>query len=68
MASGKMAAAVLLSGEEQSHNSDDSDAESEKVRKVKKSRKSGHEKWSGSLICKRIDGYEPSKFVEHILR
>ena len=58
MTSGKMVAAVLSSGEEQSYNFDDSDAESEKVRKAKKSKKLGHDKWSGSLICKRIDEHE----------
>ena len=45
----------LSSGEQQSNNldeySDDSDAESEKVRKAKKSKKPGNKKWSGSLIC-----------------
>ena len=48
----KTATAVLKSGEKQSRNSGDSDAESEKVRKAKKSRKLVHKKWSGSLICK----------------
>ena len=37
---------------------DYSDAECEKVKKPKKSRKLAHEKWSGSLICKLIDEYE----------
>ena len=45
----------LPSEEEESHHSD---AESEKVKKPKKSRKLAHEKWSGSLICKLIDEYE----------
>ena len=48
----------LPSEEEESHQSDYSDAESEKVKKPKKSRKLAHEKWSGSLICKLIDEYE----------
>ena len=48
----------LPSEEEESHHSDYSDAESEKVKKPKKSRKLAHEKWSGSLICKLIDEYE----------
>ena len=52
-----------LCEEQQSNNldeySDDSDAESEKVRKAKKSKKkTGNEKWSGSLICNLIDEYE----------
>ena len=38
--------------------SDNSDAESEKVRKAKKSKKPGNEKWSGSLICNLIDENE----------
>jgi len=52
-----MATALPSSCEEhQSNNldeySDDSDAESEKVRKAKKSKiKTGNEKCSGSLIC-----------------
>ena len=54
----KIATAALSSGEEQSHNSDDSDADSEKVRKAKKSRKLAYEKWSGSLMCKLIDEYK----------
>ena len=43
----KMATAVLSFGEEQSHNSDDSEAESEKVRKAKKILKisSREEEW-----------------------
>lgn len=48
----KMATVLVLSGEEQSHNSDESDTDSEKVRKAKKSRKLTKEKWSGILICK----------------
>ena len=48
----KMATVLLLSGEEQSHNSDESDTDSEKVRKAKKSRKLAKEKWSSILICK----------------
>ena len=48
--------------EQQSNNldeySDDNDAESEKVRKAKKSEKPGNEKWSGSLVCNLIDEYE----------
>ena len=38
--------------------SDDSDAESEKVRKADKSKKTGNEKWSGSLIGNLMDEYE----------
>ena len=37
--------------------SDDSDAEIEKVRKAKKSKKTGNEKWSGSLICNLRPGH-----------
>ena len=52
---------VLYCEEQQSNNldeySDDSDAESE-VRKAKKSKRTGNEKWSGSLICNLIDEYE----------
>ena len=51
----KMATVLLLSGEEQSHNSDESDTDSEKVRKAKKSRKLAKENWSGNLICKLRD-------------
>ena len=54
----KMATAVLSSEEEQSHNSDYSDAESEKAKTPKKSRKVTHEKWSGGLISKLVDEYE----------
>ena len=58
-----MATALPSSCEEQQSNnleeySDDSDAESEKVRKAKESKKRGNEKWSGSLICNLIDEYE----------
>ena len=53
-----MATAVLSSEEEQSYNSDYSDAESEKAKTPKKSRKVAHEKWSGGLISKLIDEYE----------
>ena len=56
-----MATALPSSCEEQQSNnldeymySDKSDAESEKVRKAKKSKKPGNEKWSGSLICNLI--------------
>ena len=50
-----MATALPSSCEGQQSNnldeySDDSDAESEKVRKAKKPKKPGDEKWSGSLI------------------
>ena len=48
---------AIVRGRFYSH-SDYSDAESEKVKKPKKSRKLAHEKWSGSLICKLIDEYE----------
>ena len=66
-----MATALPSSCEEQQSNnldeySDDSDAESEKA---KISKKTGNEKWSGSLICNRVDEYEgPALFVEHFLR
>jgi len=58
-----MAAALPSSCEEQQSNSldeysDDSDAESERVREAKKSKKTGNEKWSGSLICNLIAEYE----------
>ena len=48
----------LPSEEEESHHSYYSDAECERVKKPKKSRKLAYEKWSGSLICKLIDEYE----------
>lgn len=51
----KMASVLVLSGEEQSHNSDKSDTDREKSRKAIKCRKLAQEKWSGSLICKLID-------------
>ena len=56
-------ASLPSSCEEQQNNnldeySDDSDAESEKVRKAKKAKKPDNEKWSGSLICNLIDEYE----------
>ena len=58
-----MATALPSSCEEQQSNnldeySDDSDAESEKVRKAKKAKKPGNEKWSSSLICNLMDEYE----------
>ena len=58
-----MATALPSSCEEQQSNnldeySDDSDAESEKVRKAKKSKQTGNEKLSGNLICNLIDEYE----------
>ena len=58
-----MATALPSSCEEQQSNnldeySDKNDAESEKVRKAKKSKKPGNENWSGSLICNLIDEYE----------
>ena len=58
-----MAIALQLSCEEQQSNNldeylDDSDAESAKVREVKKSKKPGNEKWSGNLICNLIDECE----------
>ena len=59
-----MATASLPSScEEQQNNnlgeySDDSDAESEKVRKAKKAKKPDNEKWSSSLICNLIEEYE----------
>ena len=51
-----MATALISPSEEQQSNnldeySDESDAESEKVTKAKKSKKTGNDKWSGSLIC-----------------
>ena len=51
----KIATVLLLSGEEQSHKSDESDTDSEKVGKAKKSIKLAKEKWSGNLICKLRD-------------
>ena len=58
-----MATALPSSCEEQQSNnldeySDNNDAESEKVRKAKKSKKTGNEKWSGNLICKLTDENE----------
>ena len=58
-----MATALQSSCEKQQSNnldeySDDSAAESEKVRKAKKSKKTGNEKCSGSLICNLIGEYE----------
>ena len=58
-----MANALQSSCEEQQSNnldeySDDSDAESTKVRKAKKPKNPGNEKCSGSLICNLIDEYE----------
>ena len=53
--------------EEESHHSDYSDAESEKVKKPQKSRKLAHERWSGSLICKLIDEYEVRPCLRDIL-
>ena len=57
-----MATALPSSCEEQQSNnldeySDNSDAENEKVRKAKKSKKPGYEKWSGSLICNTRPGH-----------
>ena len=60
----KMATVLLLSGEEQSHNSDESDTDSEKVRKAKKSRKLAKEEWSGNLICKLRD---EAKALPHLV-
>lgn len=59
-----MATVLLLSGEEQSHNSDESDTDSEKVRKAKKSRKLAKENWSGNLICKLRD---EAKALPHLV-
>ena len=58
-----MATALPSSCEEQQSNnldeySDNSDAESEKVRNGKKSKNPGNEKRSGSLICNIIDENE----------
>ena len=59
-----MATALPSSFEEQQSNNLDeysdnnSDAESEKMRKAKKSKNPGNEKWSGSLICNLIDENE----------
>ena len=55
--------AIVLWGTTKQNNnldeySDDSDAESEKVRKAKKAKKPDNEKWSSSLICNLIDEYE----------
>ena len=63
-----MATASLPSScEEQQNNnldeySDDSDAESEKVRKAKKAKKPDNEKWSSSLICNLIDVYNRARW------
>ena len=54
----KMATAVLSPEEEQSPNSDYSDAEIEKAKTPQKSRKLAHEKWSLGLISKLMDEYE----------
>lgn len=51
----KMATVLLWSVQEQSHNSDERDTDSKKVRKAKKSRKLAKENWSGNLICKLRD-------------
>ena len=67
-----MATALPSSCEElQSNNldeySDDSDAESEKVRKAKKSKKkTGNEKWSGSLICNTRPGHVCGPFFAFV--
>ena len=58
-----MGTALSSSCEEQQSNnldeySDNSDAESEKVRKAKKTKNPGNEQWSGSLICNLIDQNE----------
>ena len=57
---GGLNAILPSSCEEQQNNnldeySDDSDAESEKVRKAKKAKKPDNEKLSSSLICNLID-------------
>ena len=67
-----MATALPSSCEEQQSNnldeySDDSDAESEKVRKVKKSKKPGYEKWSGSLICNTRPGHVCGTFFAFVV-
>ena len=66
-----MATALPSSCEEQQSNnldeySDDSDAESEKVRKAKKSKKPGNEKWSGSLICNTRPGHVYGPFFAFV--
>ena len=68
-----MATALPSSCEEQQSNnmdeySDDSDAESEKMRKAKTSKKPGNKKWSGSLICNPIDEYEAPPYLFTIAR
>ena len=67
-----MVTALPSSCEEQQSNNldeylDDSDAESEKMRKAKKSNKPGNEKWSGSLICNLIDEYEAQQLFTNVI-
>ena len=61
-----MATAVLSSEEEQGHDSDDSNAQSEEVKKIAKIQKISQQDrtWSGSLICRLI---AESMFVENFL-
>ena len=66
-----MATTLPSSCEEQPSNnldeySDDSDAESEKVRKANKSKIPGNKKWSGSLICNVIDEYEAQQLFTNV--
>ena len=66
-----MATALPSSCEEQQSNNldeyaDDSDAESQKVRKAKKSKKPGNEKWSGSLICNARSGHVCGPFFAFV--
>ena len=68
-----MATALPSSCEEQQSNNldeylDDSDAESEKVRKAKKSKIPANVKWSGSLICNLIDDNEAQPCFWKIFR
>ena len=63
-----MATALPLPCEEQQYNnldeySDDSNAESEKVRKAKVYKKPDNEKWSGSLICYLVGEYEAPPYL-----
>ena len=67
-----MATALPSSCEEQQSNNldeylDDSDAGSEKVRKAKKSKNPGNEKWNDSLICNLIDEYEAQQLFTNVI-
>ena len=66
-----MATALPSSCEEQQSNNldeylDDSDAESEKVRKAKRSKKPSNKKWSDSLICDTRPGHACGTFFAFV--